>query len=267
MISQVTFRFDIDTIKCIEIGVPRLVDLAVRKDIKFLFFINAGKSIHRVYSVLSKKKIGNTDYQLSIYKKLGYKYILKTLVLNRKMYKYDKEITQIVESGQVLGLHGGKNHKTWEKYGSQWTYERVLKEIKWAKKKIEAIVPGIKLKYFSSPAWQTSPIIISVCENLGLFSIYDSRYGKLVESKNKNITIYNTDLCEKDEGVGYIESLMKKGLNDDQIFIAIVEQLKVNVGKITFYDHPLIAGVCGLKILERVIDWCKAHGIEIVVDD
>ena len=31
MITSITFRFDIDTIKCIEVGVPKLINLARAK--------------------------------------------------------------------------------------------------------------------------------------------------------------------------------------------------------------------------------------------
>jgi hypothetical protein len=39
MVASITMRFDIDTIKCIEIEVPKLSSLALKNKDKFLFFL------------------------------------------------------------------------------------------------------------------------------------------------------------------------------------------------------------------------------------
>jgi hypothetical protein len=267
MITSITFRFDIDTIKCIEVGVPKLINLAIEKRVRFLFFINAGRSIHRFYSIFKKNKIIKNPNQMPVIQKLGIFYVFKSLIFNKKMYKYSREIQDIVKFGQVLGIHGGKNHKTWEKNGSLWNYEKIFTEIKWAQDKIKKVVPNVDLINFSSPAWQTSADVISACEKLGFKNVYDSRNGKNIETNNKKIRIINTELCEPFNGIGYLEFLITKGYEHQIIVNEIINQLKIKEGKVVLYDHPVIAGVQGIEILSSVIDWCQDNGVEVNVDE
>ena len=41
----ITIRFDIDTITCLEQGVPELLSIAKEEDIRFSFFVNMGKAV------------------------------------------------------------------------------------------------------------------------------------------------------------------------------------------------------------------------------
>jgi hypothetical protein len=223
--------------------------------------------IHRFYSIFGRSRIVKNPNQISISQKLGILYILKTLLFNKKMYKYRKEIKSIIKSGQILGIHGGKNHKTWEKYASTWNYEKIFAEIKWAQGKIKKVLPDIDLTNFSSPAWQSSENVILACERLGFKNIYDSRNGKMIDSNNKKIRIINTELCESINGIGYIEYLIAQGYEHKKIVDNIINQLRRNEGKVILYDHPCIAGDQGIKILSSVIDWCKNNGIGVNVDE
>ena len=45
--KYIAFRFDIDTHKCIQVGVPNLIRLATELDTPFTFFINMGRGTSR----------------------------------------------------------------------------------------------------------------------------------------------------------------------------------------------------------------------------
>ena len=43
MKKKVAFRFDVDTLKCIKYGVPKLVNISEKNNVSFTFFMNFGK--------------------------------------------------------------------------------------------------------------------------------------------------------------------------------------------------------------------------------
>jgi hypothetical protein len=264
MISKLTLRFDIDTLKCITVGVPNLVELSQRKKVKFIFFMNSGKSIHRYYSVKDNFRIKRKQSKsMSPVEKLGWYFLAKTIVLNPKLRRYRKQIKSITESGNTIGIHGGRNHKSWELNINKWNKSKIKKEIIWSRESLSKLIPNEKIENFSSPAWQTNDLVMQVCEELGLRNLHDSRFGKNIECSSQGMMIHHTDLCEKKSGIGYIEFLIQQKLSKKEIFKKIVNELEIKHGQLTLYDHPVVAGIIGLDLIEEVIDWCQKNQIII----
>ena len=47
MKHKLVCRFDIDTHKCIRDGVPNLLEISEERNVRFTFFLNAGRAISR----------------------------------------------------------------------------------------------------------------------------------------------------------------------------------------------------------------------------
>ena len=60
------------------------------------------------------KSHNNATIKLSTLTKLGLKNYIITLLLNPKLRKYKNKINILVNSNNEIGLHGGKNHATWQ---------------------------------------------------------------------------------------------------------------------------------------------------------
>ena len=58
MKKKVAFRFDVDTLKCIKYGVPKLVNISEKNNVSFTFFMNFGKSIDRKEAFKNKPTSG-----------------------------------------------------------------------------------------------------------------------------------------------------------------------------------------------------------------
>ncbi len=52
--NTISFRFDLNGIRDIRVGVPILLDLANELNVKFSFYVNMGKSINLEFSHISK---------------------------------------------------------------------------------------------------------------------------------------------------------------------------------------------------------------------
>jgi SOS response regulatory protein OraA/RecX len=226
--------------------------------------MNLGKSIHRYYSVKDNFRIKREHGKsMSPRKKLGLYILVKTIVLNPKLRKYSKQIKSITESGNIIGIHGGRNHKSWEMNIDKWDRDKIKKEILWSKKSLTKIISIEKIANFSSPAWQTNNLVIEVCEELGLINLHDSRFGKNIVRSYPGMRIHHTDLCEEKSGVGYIEFLLQQKLSKKEILKKIINEFETRQGQITLYDHPLVAGIIGLDLIEDIIDWCQQNHIII----
>ncbi len=119
-------RFDVDSVTCLEQGVPALLELGERRGVRFTFFVNMGRSFswrHTVGRMLGSKRAPATSEgttpsppnKLAATAKLGRSGVLKTLLMNPRLgWRYRPALDRLFEEGHELGLHGGSNHATWQ---------------------------------------------------------------------------------------------------------------------------------------------------------
>ena len=120
-------RFDVDSVTCLERGVPGLLRLGECHDAQFTFFVNMGRSFswkHTVAKAAARVSDGRSTsaadgspspHKLSATVKLGWKGLLKTLLLNPPLgRRYRSTLDELAAAGHELGLHGGSNHATWQ---------------------------------------------------------------------------------------------------------------------------------------------------------
>ena len=117
-------RFDVDSVTCLERGVPALLKLGDSRGVRFTFFVNMGRSFswrHTLGRTLGRARgeAGSSDpsspYKLSASAKLGWGGVVKTALINPRLgWRYRPALDRLGQEGHELGLHGGSNHAIWQ---------------------------------------------------------------------------------------------------------------------------------------------------------
>jgi peptidoglycan/xylan/chitin deacetylase (PgdA/CDA1 family) len=119
------FRFDVDSVRCLEEGVPRLSELGTALGVRFSFFVNMGYSFnwshnfrHFVAKRLDRTRAPSPPRAPSLptRTKLGTIGVLKTMFLNPRLGdRYKAILDSLHAAGHELGLHGGSDHVIWQR--------------------------------------------------------------------------------------------------------------------------------------------------------
>ena len=266
------FRFDVDTPKCIQEGVPNLIRLSKKLDVPFTFFINMGRGTSR-WSFIKKKipfidnSISNKNLKLSNLNKLGLlDYFLMALINPQVGNSHPDIIRSLKKAGHEVGLHGGSNHGKWQSESHSWEKQNFFKEITPALNTLTKYLEERPLG-FSSPGWQGSDDLNEVLESLGFQYVADA-YGKNIKNityaKNtSNLLQVPTNILGEPGGIAYIENLRARNMNDDEIqkeFSSTLDDQFLAV----LYDHPCYAGVRELSMLKMMVDIVRSKGFQIV---
>ncbi len=266
--KQVSFRFDVDTLTCVKTGIPKLVNISKKYDAEFTFFMNFGKSIDRKEVLKRKNNSGYvTSSKLSTLTKLGLVDYLITILLNPELGNYKQTIRSLVDSNNEIGLHGGKNHGTWQVNGSSFNLARLEQEINFGIKKAKKY--NIPLLGFTSPGMITNKLICQVLKvnNFNYISdTYTFEDESSEEAKNeifKDFKNINVNLAGKN-GVGYFEYYLSKGLEPKKIKDNLLNHiLNSDPDSFVIYDHPLIINFIQDEF-EILVKELKQNDIKIV---
>lgn len=253
---QIYVRFDIDTVTCIEQGVPRLLELARRYQVKFTFFVNMGRAIdHKEIFINSPARtLGNITGQrrkISVMRKLGIRDALRTVVFNPNVgLAHLSVLEKIVENGHELGLHGGNNHSIWQRRVhnvNQTTIHAWLDEI------YDSFVSNFgPPKGFASPGGNYSTSAYYVLKELGFQYVSD-----LMADEELSVSIDPSSLIQipvnaQVHAVPLIEHYRAIGLGDSEVVdkvIDYVESLSVR----TVVAHPVWEGFRDVILFERIV--------------
>ena len=261
------FRFDVDTPLCVRRGVPALLAAGAEKGVPFTFFFNMGRAVsHR--DVLRKRRssLAQEVTKLTSKTKLGVAETLMTAVLNPWVgLGYRQHVRATLEQGHEVGLHGGRNHGTWQHGAQNWTSARIEAEVAWGKHALEDVL-GAVVTAFSSPGWNGGPDVNAVLAKLG-FRYAADLHGDAVDSFStcelSRLTLVRTRLSGEPGGVGYLEWLTAAGHDDDAALECVESQLARHPPMMVLYDHPCYAGIQKLDLLLRLIDLVRDRGFTI----
>lgn len=245
MKKKVAFRFDIDTLKCIKYGVPKLVNISKENEVKFTFFMNFGRSINRKEAFkIKSKSFDNTSNKMSTIKKLGVINYFFTVIKNPELDRYEDQIKFLINSDNEIGLHGGLNHGTWQLYAESFGLSQIQKEIDFGLKKGKKY--EITFSGFTSPGMTSNKYLSEVLMNRNFNYISDTytsmnEKNKEYRTKNfNNIKNLNVDLTG-DNGIGYFEYYLSKNLDPKKIMEKLLKEIiDFNQNTLIIYDHPLI---------------------------
>lgn len=271
VLKTLTFRFDIDTHKCIREGVPNLIDISEKYDVPFTFFLNTGRAVAVKESLLdiffAKKSKKNEDMimMMSAIQKLGVVDYIYAASVNPTLRKYKKQIVRLANSSSEIGIHGGNNHALWQKYALNWDKEQIEIEIYNAVSALKDIIPDYQPRGFASPGWTSPECLSEVLKKIGFVYYSDLRCKEQEDliSFNNSLPNIGVNMLGEPGGVAYFEDRRLHGFSDEDIIHEIMYLCKSNEHLI-LYDHPYYCGIHELSVIERIICYCKSNAIRIV---
>ncbi len=268
MKKKVAFRFDVDTLKCIKYGVPKLVNISEKSKVSFTFFMNFGKSIDRKEAFKNKSKsFDNTLNKIPTKKKLGFFNYVLTILINPNLDAYGNKIKLLVNSNNEIGLHGGYNHGSWQLYGEEFDYSTIQKEIDFGLNKGKKY--GITFYGFSSPGMTSNKFLPEIL-NMNNFKYISDTYtykneSNYPEKKNifNDIKNLNVNISGK-KGIGYFEYYLSKKQTPKEVIEKLLTDI-INSEDETFiiYDHPLIIQFIENEFVD-LLEKLKKNNIDIV---
>ena len=265
--KKVCFRFDIDTHKCIRDGVPNLLRLSEGYKVPFTFFLNMGRAVSIKDSLLSNKAADDEIEHcksLTAYEKLGTLDCLVAAIINPRNAWYTKQIKNLVSNPYCeVGIHGGRNHATWQFHANEWPEDKLRGEIEWAIDRIRKIAQEYELGGFAAPTFNHPESLSRVLSELGFkFSADFHGVEQHIISQKDGLTDVGINLLGEPGGVAFWESCLAKGMNLDQIS----DEFKRAIDKndiIVVYDHPYLAGCRCLDSISRIIEYLQDEQIEL----
>lgn len=247
-----TLRVDLESYRGIKEGLPRLLDLLKKYNLKASFYLVMGGESN-IFEILRhrKKLVSSDERKIRIW---TLKDKIRMILFPIDFVKANKKILKrILDEGHELGIHGWK-HRAWTRGLNEINIEKhLLKSIK----KYENIF-GEKPLSLAAPGFNTNEKVLKILEKNGIKFISDFQdespryYG---EMKNIPMTI----LGEKKTPI--IEYLISLGKKDDEILEII--KSKINSKKLSsFYIHDLFEARFKRNLLEEIFKFVKEDKIK-----
>lgn len=267
--KQFSFRFDVDTHRCAETGVPSLLQLALDYRVPFTFFINPGRAVSRIEFIrewgLRRNKVAKGE-TLSAYRKLGLQDFMKVSLWNPRIVSFQSSLRQIDSSIHEIGLHGGKNHQSWARHAHEWNEQKLNNEIEWGKRELARVFPCATTMGFASPGFNSPQSLDAILPKHGFRYCADANTlsSKASQPVSRALAYPVTSLFGAPSGVATVEYFMAKSMTRKDIVARIIGQIIGSEESMTIYDHPYFAGIDALDVYKDLVDQILGLGIEIV---
>ena len=263
MKKTLAFRFDVDSVRCTEVGIPRLVEVADRCGVRFSFFVNMGYSFNWGHNLrhFAAKKLSRSKrsaptpargLSLPTTSKLGWGGILKTMFLNPQLgERYRRVFDGLHDSGHELALHGGTDHVIWQRGLSGLSEQQVRDLLHPAFERFAARYG--EPRGFASPGFVHNDIVLRLLDEYGFAYASDMpgdepfrpRNGSEYEHFQVPVNVMGVD------NVPLVEQYLALGRTQAEIVEAAVEMI-TDRDFALMYGHPYVEGVHA-GILESVI--------------
>lgn len=271
---QAVLRFDVDTELCLRAGAAPLCRIAESYGVPLTFFVNPGRAVDRprivadLFHARGRGRQCNRAPSLSAKRKLGYWELVRLLVTNPRVLPRQAEwVRRLFEGGHHVGLHGGRNHATWQRGAMQWSEDRVEAEVAWGKLLLEQAA-GHPITSFASPGWTSPPALPDVLARNGFSIIADDHEPRSVpgwrSTKDGQLLSVPNTLAGEPGGVGYFESLRASGLDSAALLTELERVVREGHSFLCVYDHPFYVGRRELAVFEGAIEMLLAHGYTVV---
>lgn len=247
-----TLRIDLESDKGIKEGVPKLLNLLKKYNIKASFYLSMGgeSNLSEILKHRSNLKTsGERKIKLwSLKEKARMAFIPRDFVNKNK-----KILKRILDEEHELGLHGWK-HREWTRSLEKIDLENTIK--KSMNKYIRLF--GEKPLSFASPGFNVNDKVLKILEKNNIKFMSDfpgekaKKYGKI---KNIPMTILGKDKMP------IIEYLVSRGKSDEEI----LEIMKKEIEKkeiSSFYIHGMFEGRFKIKLLEDIFKFIKRRKIK-----
>lgn len=260
-------RFDIDTPACLSEGVPRLLDLSESMGFRATFFLSMGRAISRV-GALQRLATGSRARTpravgFSARQKLGTGGYLGLALMNPEIGRGRPNVVHRMARSAEVGLHGGRNHDTWQHGAHRWPLSRVETEVDWGLAWLKEM--GIEVLGFSSPGWNEPAGLAGVLRARGFLYRADRHGPDMRGGVEEAPGFFNlaTNLAGEPAGVAYVEHMRARGLSDAEIRSEFRRSLSRIETDVVLYDHPYYAGRRAVELLGDLVDIARGDGFEM----
>jgi len=228
--GTIGIKVDVDTFQGMRNGVPVLLDMFRRHDVKASFFVpmgkdNTGRTVKRVFT---RKGFLKKAGRVGVVSTYGVKTLLYGLVLPGPQIarRNITLIRKILNDGHELGIHG-HDHVRWHDSIKDFDEAETRREVD-RLLTVYRMVVGEDARSFAAPGWMINPFVLKVFEEKGLVYSSDTRgtYPFYPEMGGTRFSIVQipTTLPTLDEVVGVVSaaekalvdhylSLLTEGLN------------------------------------------------------
>lgn len=216
-------KIDVDTYEGMKNGVPTLLDVFSKFNIKASFFVPMGKdhtgwTVKRVFNRKGFLKKANRVGVLQTY---GITTLMRGLLLPglEIAKKNEMILNEIITQGHEVGIHG-YDHVAWHDHVKEWDEKKTLSILNRACRQYENLL-GAKARSFAAPGWMINVHALRFFEKNGFFYSSDTRgispFLPVMGDSEINILQIPTTLPTLDEAVGlagYERHLLVKHFND-----------------------------------------------------
>ena len=259
--NTLAFRFDVDSVRCCRVGIPRLMDAADRLGVRFTFYVNLGRTFnwkHTLRHVARKqlRRVGSNapgPASLPTLTKLGVSGVLETMLLNPRLGKrFRATFDRLFEAGHELGLHGGTDHPLWQRALGELS-DRQLDDL------LRPAYESFRRAY-GKPAGLASPGFRYDDRVLRLTDGYGFEYGSDLPGEcpfrpivgGRELAHYQVPVnVAGEDKVPLVERMLALGEGDDAIVGAAAEAIRTREFAL-MYGHPFVEGVRA-DLIERIV--------------
>jgi peptidoglycan/xylan/chitin deacetylase (PgdA/CDA1 family) len=255
------FRFDVDSVRCWEEGVPRLLALGRRRDVRFSFYINMGYSFNWAHNlrhfVLKRVRGGSSGRRapsLPTRAKLGTSGVLKTMFLNPRLgRRYRSALDGLHSEGHELGLHGGTDHVIWQRSLGELSRSEIDALLRPAYDEFQALYGSPR--GFACPGFVHNGTVYELLDAYG-FAYSSDELGEEPfhpREGGREYAHFQIPVNVMGEShVPIVEQMLAMGRPDAEIVDASVTAIRARQFAL-MYGHPYVEGIRA-DILEAVID-------------
>lgn len=247
-----TLRVDLESYKGIKEGIPKLLDLLKKYNIKASFYVSMGGESN-ISDILKYRDKIRSSSERTI-KVWSLKDKIRIVLMPKDFVKENLEVLKrIINEGHELGVHGWK-HREWTRGLRKINIEDTIKK---SLDKYEKLFDEQPIS-FSSPGFNINDHVLEILEKNSVKFISDfpgekvKTYGKIV---NIPVTIQGKDRMP------IIEDLISQKKNDEEILEIIKKE--INKREISsFYIHDLFEARFKLELLEEIFKFINQEKIE-----
>ncbi len=257
--ARLAIKVDVDTYRGYLNGVPRLLDLFSKKNIKASIFFsfgpdNSGKAIRRIFRPGFISKMFRTKAPTTY----GIKTLLYGTLLPAPMIvaSAPEIVKRAYDDGHDVGIHA------WDHVYVQDCLDKISKEDYLALFKKASImyekICSKKSNSIAAPGWQVSHVVLSSEQQLGLSYASDVRgycpFMPVFEGVEYSVPQIPTTMATMDEIYGL------PGINDETVPSYWLREMKNDWNVLTV--HAEMEGMSKLNVLENFIDLACQNGTE-----
>lgn len=247
MKKEFVIRIDLESQKGIRDGLPRLLKLFKKHNVKGSFYLTMGGESN-IFEILKNrgklKTAGTRNIKLWSFKDK----LRMVLMPSDFVSKNKKTLKRILEEDHELGLHGWK-HREWTRNLDKVNVKKRLNQMIYRYKRYFGTYPTS----WTSPGFNINKSVLLELKNKEITHISDFDKRKDIGGiKNIPITI-----CGKNR-MPFIEYWVGEGKTDEEIFEIFKRELR---GKnfVSFYLHGMFEGRFKIDLLEKMIIYLSNH--------